>query len=58
MLSSNAVPLFMFGTLGIVLLILIVVVLRFFRKPSNRHPMAGQRERNIDEISQDGRSER
>ena len=50
MLSSTAVPMFMFGTLGVVLLIGIVLILRFYRKRENRHPMAGQRERNTDEI--------
>lgn len=50
MLSSTAVPTLMFLTLGIVLAIGIVVFWRFMRKPANRHPMANQRERNIDEI--------
>ena len=50
MMSSTAVPTLMFLTLGIVLVIAIVVLARFMRKRSNRHPMAGKQERNIDEI--------
>jgi membrane protein implicated in regulation of membrane protease activity len=39
-----------FGTLAIALVIAIVLWLRFMRKPENRHPMDGQRERHIGEI--------
>jgi hypothetical protein len=39
-----------FGTLIIGLIVAIVLLLRFLRKPENRHPMEGQRERNIAEI--------
>lgn len=42
-----------FGTLIIALLIAIVLWLRFMRKPENRHPMRGQKERNIQEIRED-----
>ena len=49
-MGYTAVPTLMFVTLGIVFLIGIVVLVRFLRKPSNRHPMEGHRERNIDEI--------
>ncbi|MCX7284917.1 MAG: hypothetical protein NTX28_12880 [Novosphingobium sp.] len=38
------------GTLVIGLIIAVILLLRFLRKPGNRHPMAGQRERNISEI--------
>lgn len=48
--TDTAVPTLMFFTLGIVLLVGIVVLVRFMRKRSNRHPMDGHRERNIDEI--------
>lgn len=48
--SSDLTATLMFGTLGIVLLIAIVLLLRFLRRPANRHPMAGQRERNIGEV--------
>jgi hypothetical protein len=35
------------------LLIAIVLLVRFLRKPANRHPMDGQRERNIGEIREE-----
>jgi hypothetical protein len=39
-----------FGTLAVGLVIAIIIWLRFMRKPQNRHPMKGQRDRNIGEI--------
>lgn len=42
-----------FGTLGIALLIAVLLLLRFLRKPENRHPMDGQPERNIQQIRDD-----
>lgn len=42
-----------FGTLIIVLIVALVVYLNFIRKPRNRHPTEGERERNIGEIRQD-----
>ena len=42
-----------FGTLIIALLIAVVLLLRFLRKPENRHPMDGQPERNIEQIRDD-----
>ena len=39
-----------FGTIGVVLLVLVVVLARFLSKPKNRHLMEGQHERNIAEI--------
>ncbi len=39
-----------FGTIGVVLIIAAVLLIRFLRKPGNRHPMAGKQERNIEEI--------
>ena len=39
-----------FGTLGVALFIAIVLWIRFMRIPQNRHPMDGERERNIHEI--------
>lgn len=38
------------ATLGIVLVIALFLFVRFMRKPQNRHPMDGERERNIGEI--------
>ena len=35
-------------------IIIAVMLIRFLSKRGNRHPMAGQRERNIDEIRRDG----
>ena len=46
-----------FGTIGIVLLVLILVLVRFMRKPQNRHPMDGERERNIAEIHNESSQE-
>lgn len=42
-----------FGTLAIALIIAIILLLRFIRTPENRHPMDGQRERNIQEIREE-----
>jgi hypothetical protein len=39
-----------FGTLIVALIIALILLLRFMRKPENRHPMRGERERNIEEI--------
>jgi hypothetical protein len=47
-----------FGTLIIVLVIALLLLIRFMRKPQNRHPMDGQRERNIDEIRKDADTRR
>ena len=44
----------MIGSLVVVLAILVFLLVRFMRKPQNRHPMDGERERNIDEIQRDG----
>lgn len=42
-----------FGTLILALIIAVVLLLRFLRKPENRHPMDGQPERNIQQIRDD-----
>lgn len=42
-----------FGTLAVGLIIAIILLLRFLRKPQNRHTMAGERERNIGEIREE-----
>jgi hypothetical protein len=42
-----------FGTLIVALIIALILLLRFMRKPDNRHPMRGERERNIEEIRED-----
>ena len=54
-MTSNAlIPILMLFTLGAGLLIAIVLLMRFLRKPSNRHPMDGQPERKIEDIRGDG----
>ena len=42
-----------FGTLILALIIAVVILLRFLRKPENHHPMDGQPERNIQQIRED-----
>ena len=42
-----------FGTLVLALVIAVILLLRFLRKPENRHPMDGQAERNIQQIRDD-----
>ena len=42
-----------FGTLVLALIIAVVLLLRFLRKPENRHPMDGQPERSIEQIRDD-----
>ena len=42
-----------FGTLVIALIIAMFLLLRFLRKPENRHPMDGEPERNIQQIRDD-----
>ena len=42
-----------FGMLILALIIAVVVLLRFLRKPENHHPMDGQPERNIQQIRED-----
>lgn len=54
MQAGHPLSLLLFGTLIIVVIAAVVLLLRFLRKPGNRHPMDGQRERSIDEIRRDG----
>jgi hypothetical protein len=42
-----------FGTLAVALMIAVIMWVRFMRKPQNRHPMQGERERNIEEIREE-----
>lgn len=56
--AGHPISLLLFGTLAVVAVILAVMLLRFLRKPENRHPMAGKRERNIAEIREEGPSDR
>jgi len=41
------------GTLIAALIIALLLFVRFLRKPKNRHPMRGERERNLDEIREE-----
>ena len=54
--DGSPISFLMFGTLAVVVILGIVLLLRYFRKPGRQHPMAGQPERNIDEIRRDGPS--
>lgn len=53
-MNASPISLLMFGTLVAVVIVGLVLFLRHWRKPENRHPMEGKRERNIDEIRRDG----
>lgn len=53
-MHGGPISLLMFGTLIVVVIVGVVLLLRHLRKPENRHPMAGERERNIDEIRREG----
>lgn len=57
MQDSHPVSVLMFGTLIVVIVLAIALLLHFMRKRGNRHPMAGERERNIDEIHRDSPAE-
>tara|TARA_R110002072_G_scaffold15856_33_gene62902 strand:- start:7833 stop:8003 length:171 start_codon:yes stop_codon:yes gene_type:complete len=48
--TDNLLTWLAFGTLIAAFVIALVLFLRFMRKPKNRHPMDGQRERDIEEI--------
>lgn len=47
MSTDELTPTLMLATLAIVLVIAIIMLIRFRSKRSNRHPMDGERERNI-----------
>ena len=51
--TSDFVPALGLITLIAGLLIAVFLLMRFLRKPANRHPMDGQRERNIGEIREE-----
>ena len=52
--ADHPISLLIWITFGAVIAIAAFVLARFLRKPGNRHPMDGERERNIDEIRDDG----
>lgn len=45
--THHAIPSLMFMTLGIVVVIAATVLIWFLRRPSNRHPMEDQPDRNV-----------
>ena len=49
-MSEGEIPTLMIFTLVAAALVGVFLYVRFMRKPENRHPMDGERERNIDEI--------
>ena len=53
MSNNEFVPMLGMFTLIASVMIAIVLLVRFLRKPANRHPMDGQRERNIGEIREE-----
>ena len=55
--AGHPISWLMFGTFAAVIVIVGGGFLYFLRKRSNRHPMEGQPERNIDEI-RDGAGDR
>jgi hypothetical protein len=50
MSQDELVPSLMLFTLIAVAIIAVILLLRFMRKPQNRHPLEGERERNIGEV--------
>ena len=50
MSTGGAISSLMFFTLIVVLALAAALAILFFRKRSNRHPMEGVRERNLDEM--------
>jgi hypothetical protein len=56
--AGHPLSLLGFGTIGIVLLLAVVALAWFWRNRRHRHPMAGERERNIDEIRREAPANR
>ena len=52
--AGHPLSLLIYMTFAAAAAIAIVLLVRFLRKPGNRHPMAGERERNIEEIREEG----
>lgn len=50
--AGHPLSLLMYMTFAAVVVVAILMLLRFLRK-EERHPMAGERERNIDEIREE-----
>ena len=54
MQADHPISLLLFGTLAAVAIVLAFLLVGIVRKRSNRHPMDGERERNIAEIREEG----
>lgn len=52
--GDHPLSLLIYVTFAAALIVVGGAFVHFMRKRSNRHPMAGKRERNIDEIRRDG----
>lgn len=52
--DQQPISFLMFGTIAVVVVLAVVLLVRFLRKPSNRHSMRGEHERDINEIRRDG----
>lgn len=52
--TGHPLSLLIYVTFAAVVLVVAFMLVKFLRKPGNRHPMAGQRERNIEEIREEG----
>ena len=52
-MTEGEIPTLMIFTLVAALAVAVILYVKFMRKPENRHPMDGQRERNIDEIREE-----
>lgn len=56
--GDHPISLLLVGTFAVVAIVLVLLIIGVMRKRSNRHPMDGQRERNIAEIRDEGPVER
>ena len=57
-MSQGEIPTLMIFTLVAALVVAVLMYVRFMRKPDNRHPMQGKRERSIDEIRDEAPGDR
>lgn len=52
--AGHPLSLLIYMTFAAAAAIAIILLVWFLRKSGNRHPMAGERERNIDQIREEG----
>ena len=57
-MSEGEIPTLMIFTLIAALAVAIFLYVKFMRKPENRHPMDGQRERTVDEMQDEAKIDR